>query len=114
MSKGLHMRCPHEWGSDVSEHVIAPEEFGRLANLGLLLVVLILSALWLAFPPAQLSWSSATGPMLTQGAHQADDRAPGAGRPGAFGEAGAFFLPQIRALPLPLAGEGAPHAVRGG
>jgi len=55
MSEGLHMRSLRERDAAVGEHGIRPEEFGDLANLGLLLVVLILSALWLAFPPAQLS-----------------------------------------------------------
>ena len=55
MSEGLYMRSRHERDVAAGEHGIASEEFGRLANLGLLLVVLILSALWLAFPPAQLS-----------------------------------------------------------
>ncbi len=34
---------------------------GRVANLSLMLIVLALAALWLAFPPAQLSGGSAPG-----------------------------------------------------
>ena len=62
MSEGLHMRYRHEGRSDASiGHGVPPEEFGRFANLGLLAVVLILAALWLAFPPAQLSSAPAAG-----------------------------------------------------
>ena len=68
MSEGLHMRSPHERGCDIREHGVAPEEFGRFANLGLLLIVLLLSALWLAFPPAQLSNSPRAETVLAQGA----------------------------------------------
>jgi len=80
MSQGLHMRYRRERR--------APEEYGRFANLGLLTVVLLLAALWLAFPPVQLSLPL---PLASPA-----------------------YAPSQRALPLPLAGEGAPHVVRGG
>ncbi|MBV9566530.1 MAG: hypothetical protein JO172_00180 [Hyphomicrobiales bacterium] len=72
MSEGLHMRYSHERGADACEHGVTPEEFGRFANLGLLLVVLILSALWLAFPPAQLSSSSTGTTVMAQSAPPGD------------------------------------------
>jgi hypothetical protein len=85
MSEGLRMHYRHEERSGVEraperrvkagasiEPGVAPEDFGRLANLGLLTVVLILAALWFAFPPAQLSGSRTAGPVLAQGAPASD------------------------------------------
>jgi hypothetical protein len=73
MSEGLHMRYRHERRSDAwVEPGVAPEEFGRFANLGLLAVVLILAALWLAFPPTQLSMTSPAGTVLAQGSPAGD------------------------------------------
>jgi hypothetical protein len=75
MSEGLHMRYRREGRSDASiGHGVPPEEFGRFANLGLLAVVLILAALWLAFPPAQLSSAPAAGTLLAQGGLASDLR----------------------------------------
>jgi hypothetical protein len=65
--------CRHLAGASVfAERNPAPHEIGRFANLGLLLLVLILAALWLAFPPAQLSSSPPAGNMLAQDAPPRD------------------------------------------
>ncbi len=69
MNEGLHMRYRDERRASASiAQGVPPEEFGRFANLGLLVVVLILAALWLAFPPAQLSSAPGAGTVLAQGA----------------------------------------------
>jgi hypothetical protein len=44
----------------------ARSEIGRFANLALMLIVMTLAALWLAFPPAQLSSSPPARAMLAQ------------------------------------------------
>jgi hypothetical protein len=81
MSEGLHMHYRHEMRSVEEQRAkagraigrgVPPEEFGRFANLGLLAVVLFLAALWLAFPPAQLSMVSTAGTVLAQGAPASD------------------------------------------
>lgn len=63
----------HPAGASVlAQGKLARQEAGRVANLGLLLLVLILAALWLAFPPAQLSSSPPAGNKLAQDAPPRD------------------------------------------
>jgi hypothetical protein len=74
MNEGLHMRDPRERCSVslIREHAVAPEAYGRFANLGLLAAVLILAALWLAFPPTQLSMTAPAENVVAQGTAMGD------------------------------------------
>ncbi|MBV8185461.1 MAG: hypothetical protein JOY76_12335 [Hyphomicrobiales bacterium] len=56
----------------VVEPGVPPEEYGRFANLGLLTVVLLIAALWLAFPPTQLSGPTNAGTVLAQSSPATD------------------------------------------